>query len=64
MEGDRKLFNQYGVILVNPEKHSHVKVAEGQAFIDWLLSEEGQTTIAGYKIGDQQLFYPNAGQGS
>ena len=52
------------MILVNPEKHSHVKVAEGQAFIDWLLSEEGQDTIASYKIGDQQLFYPNAGQAS
>jgi tungstate transport system substrate-binding protein len=64
VEGDKKLFNQYGVILVNPEKHPHVKVAEGQAFIDWLLSDEGQDVIAGYKIGDQQLFYPNARQGS
>jgi tungstate transport system substrate-binding protein len=64
VEGDKKLFNQYGVILVNPEKHSHVKVAEGQAFIDWLISEEGQDAIADYKIAGQQLFYPNAGQGS
>ncbi len=64
VEGDKKLFNQYGVILVNPQKHPHVKVAEGQAFIDWLLSDEGQDVIAGYKIGGQQLFYPNARQGS
>ncbi len=64
VEGDKKLFNQYGVILVNPQKHPHVKVAEGQAFIDWLLSDDGQEVIAGYKIGDQQLFYPNARQGS
>ena len=60
VEGDPKLFNQYGVILVNPEKHPHVKVEEGQAFIDWLVSPEGQKAIADYKIGGQQLFFPNA----
>jgi tungstate transport system substrate-binding protein len=60
VEGDPKLFNQYGVILVNPEKHAHVKAEEGQAFIDWLISEEGQQAIADYKIGGQQLFFPNA----
>jgi tungstate transport system substrate-binding protein len=60
VEGDPKLFNQYGVILVNPEKHPHVKAAEGQAFIDWLVSPEGQEAIAAYKIGGQQLFFPNA----
>jgi len=60
VEGDPILFNQYGVILVNPKKHPHVKVAEGQAFIDWLLSAAGQQAIATYKIDGQQLFYPNA----
>lgn len=60
VQGDKKLFNQYGVILVNPEKHSHVKKAEGQAFIDWLVSPEGQKAIADYKINGQQLFFPNA----
>ena len=60
VEGDARLFNQYGVILVNPDKHAHVKKSEGQAFIDWLVSTEGQTAIAGYKIGGQQLFFPNA----
>ena len=60
VEGDPDLFNQYGVILVNPEKHPHVKQAEGQAFIDWLISGEGQRAIAGFKVHDQQLFYPNA----
>lgn len=59
--GDNKLFNQYGVILVNPAKHPHVKQVLGQAFIDWLLSPEGQKTIADYKIDGQQLFFPNAG---
>jgi tungstate transport system substrate-binding protein len=58
--GDRRLFNQYGVMLVNPAKHANVKVAEGQAFVDWLISAEGQRTIAGYKIGGEQLFFPNA----
>ena len=60
VEGDDKLFNQYGVILVNPTRHPNVKVKEGQAFIDWLVSSEGQATIASYKIDGQQLFFPNA----
>lgn len=60
VEGDKRLFNQYGVILVNPAKHPNVKRAEGQAFIDWLVSPEGQKAIARYKIGGEQLFYPNA----
>jgi tungstate transport system substrate-binding protein len=60
VEGDPNLFNQYGVILVNPEKHAKVKVAEGQAFIDWILSDEGQSAIASYKLDGQQLFFPNA----
>ena len=62
VEGDPILFNQYGVILVSPKKHPHVKVAEGQAFVDWLLSAKGQQAIADYKIDGQQLFYPNAGR--
>ena len=61
VQGDRRLFNQYGVMLVNPEKHPHVKKALGQQFIDWLVSPEGQKAIADYKINDQQLFFPNAG---
>ena len=60
VEGDPKLFNQYGVILVNPAKHANVKAKEGQAFIDWLTGSEGQAAIASYKIGDEQLFFPNA----
>jgi tungstate transport system substrate-binding protein len=60
VEGDNKLFNQYGVILVNPQKHAHVKQGAGQAFIDWLISPEGQKAIADYKIEGQQLFFPNA----
>ncbi len=60
VEGDKRMFNQYGVMLVNPEKHPTVKKAEGQAFIDWLVSSEGQNAIAGYKINGAQLFYPNA----
>jgi tungstate transport system substrate-binding protein len=60
VEGDPNLFNQYGVILVNPEKHPKVKVAEGQAFIEWILSDEGQSAIASYKLDGQQLFFPNA----
>jgi tungstate transport system substrate-binding protein len=59
-EGDPALFNQYGVILVNPEKHPTVKAEQGQAFIDWLVSEEGQAAIASYEIDGQQLFFPNA----
>lgn len=62
VEGDEALFNQYGVILVNPEKHAHVKAEEGQAFIDWILSAEGQQAIAAYKLDGQQLFFPNAGK--
>jgi len=60
VEGDDQLFNQYGVILVNPKKHPNVKAKLGQAFIDWLLSPEGQTVIASYKMDGQQLFFPNA----
>lgn len=60
VEGDKRLFNQYGLILVNPEKYPSVKKELGQAFIDWLVSAEGQAAIAGYKIGGQQLFFPNA----
>ena len=60
VEGDRRLFNQYGVMLVNPEKFPSVKKEFGQAFIDWLVSTEGQAAIAGYKIEGQQLFFPNA----
>ncbi len=62
VEGDRRLFNQYGVILVNEERHPHVKSRLGQAFIDWLISGEGQKAIADYRIGGEQLFFPNAGQ--
>jgi len=61
VEGDRRLMNQYGVMLVDPEKHPNVKRADGQAFIDWVLSAEGQAAIAAYKIGGEQLFFPNAG---
>lgn len=60
VEGDPKLFNQYGVILVNPEKHPSVKAEMGQAFIDWLIGPEGQAAIAEFKVDGQQLFYPNA----
>jgi tungstate transport system substrate-binding protein len=61
VQGDKRLFNQYGVMLVNPAKHPNVKVQWGQAFIEWLLSREGQQTIGDYKINGQQLFFPNAG---
>jgi tungstate transport system substrate-binding protein len=61
VEGDRRLFNQYGVMLVNPQKHPAVKLDLGQQFIDWLVSPEGQKAIAGYRINGEQLFYPNAG---
>jgi len=60
VEGDQRLFNQYGVILVNPAKHAHIKKELGQSFIDWVVSAEGQQTIADYKIGGQPLFFPNA----
>jgi len=60
VEGDKRMFNQYGVMLVNPAKHPNVKKELGQQFIDWLVSPEGQKVIANYKINGQQLFYPNA----
>ena len=62
VEGDKRLFNQYGVMLVNPARHSHVKKELGQSFIDWLVSADGQKSIANYKIGGDQLFFPNAGR--
>jgi tungstate transport system substrate-binding protein len=60
VQGDPKLFNQYGVMLVSSEKFPNVKKADGQAFINWLVSKEGQDTIASYKVGGEQLFFPNA----
>ena len=60
VEDDRRLLNQYGAIFVNPTKHPNVKKEFGQAFIDWLVSPEGQRAIADYKINGEQLFYPNA----
>ena len=60
VEGDKRLFNQYGVMLVDPAKHPSVKVVEGQKFVDWLVSAPGQSVIASYKIGGEQLFFPNA----
>jgi len=62
VEGDKKLFNQYGVMVVNPAKHAHVKSAAAQKFADWVTSKAGQDTIASYKINGQQLFFPNADQ--
>ncbi|WP_408906402.1 substrate-binding domain-containing protein [Roseomonas sp. AR75] len=62
VEGDPRLFNQYGVMLVNPQRHAHVKQADAQRFVDWLVSPAGQEAIAGYKINGQQLFFPNARQ--
>ncbi len=62
VEGDSRLFNQYGVIAVNPAKHPHVKADIAQKFIDWVVSPTGQAVIAGYKIGGEQLFFPNAGK--
>jgi len=62
VEGDERLFNQYGVILVNPARHPHVKAREGQALIDWLTGADGQRAIASYRIGGTQAFFPNAGQ--
>ena len=62
VEGDARLFNQYGVMLVNPQRHPHVKVADGQRFIDWILSPAGQRAIASYQINGEQLFFPNATQ--
>ena len=60
VEGDRRLFNQYGVILVNPARHPHIKKEMGQAFVDWLVSPDGRKAIADYRIGGEQLFFPNA----
>ena len=59
-EGDTRLFNQYGVMLVNPARHTHVKAADGQVFVDWLISTAGQRAIASFRIGGEQLFFPNA----
>jgi tungstate transport system substrate-binding protein len=64
VEGDEKMFNQYGIILVNKEKHPTVKADLGQQFVDWVISDEGQQVIADYKIDGQQLFFPNAKAGS
>jgi tungstate transport system substrate-binding protein len=60
VEGDQRLFNQYGVMAVNPARHPHVKSAEAERFIAWLIGAPGQTAIAGYRIGGEQLFFPNA----
>ena len=60
VEGDQRLFNQYGVMLVNPAKHPHVKKDLGQQFVDWVVSPKGQAAIASYRIGGEQLFFPNA----
>ncbi len=60
VEGDKRLFNQYGVMVVNPARHAHVKAKEAQAFVDWVISPAGQRVIAAYKIEGQQLFFPNA----
>ena len=62
VEGDARLFNQYGVMVVNPAKHAHVKQADAQKFVDWITSAAGQGVIADYKIGGEQLFFPNAGK--
>lgn len=62
VEGDKRLYNQYGVMLVNPTRHPHVKREAGQAFVDWLVSPTGQRTIAEFRIGGEQLFFPNAGR--
>ena len=61
VEGDKRLYNQYGVMLVNPARHANVKKEMGQAFVDWLISAEGQRAIADYKVNGEQLFFPNAG---
>lgn len=60
VEGDKRLFNQYGVMLVNAAKHAHVKTADGQKFVDWVVSPAGQSAIASYKVSGEQLFFPNA----
>jgi tungstate transport system substrate-binding protein len=61
VEGDKRLFNQYGVMLVNPDRHKHVKKGPGQKFVDWVVSPRGQKVIADYRIGGEPLFFPNAG---
>jgi tungstate transport system substrate-binding protein len=60
VEGDTRLFNQYGVMVVNPAKHPNVKAAQAQKFVDWVTSPAGQSAIASYRIGGEQLFFPNA----
>jgi len=60
VEGDKRLFNQYGVMVVNPAKYPQVKLKDAQKFVDWVISPTGQSTIADYKINGQQLFFPNA----
>jgi tungstate transport system substrate-binding protein len=62
VEGDTRLFNQYGVMVVSPIKHPHVKAAAARKFVDWVRSAAGQESIAAYKIGGEQLFFPNAGK--
>ena len=62
VEGDAKLFNQYGVMVVSPAKHAHVKQADAQKFVDWIVSANGQAAIAAYKIGGESVFFPNAGK--
>lgn len=62
VEGDKRLFNQYGVMLVSAAKHPHVKTAEGQKFVDWVVGKDGQAAVASYKINGEQLFFPNAGK--
>jgi tungstate transport system substrate-binding protein len=62
VEGDPRMFNQYGIMLVSAAKHPHVKTADGQKFVDWVLSKLGQDAIASYKVGGEQLFFPNAGR--
>jgi tungstate transport system substrate-binding protein len=62
VEGDNRLFNQYGVMVVNPAKHPHVKADLAQKFVDWVISPQGQASIAAYKVGGEQLFFPNAGK--
>ena len=61
VEGDPRLFNQYGIVLVNPDRHPNVKAGLGRLFVDWVLSEEGQAAIAAYRVDGQQVFFPNAG---
>jgi tungstate transport system substrate-binding protein len=62
VEGDKRLFNQYGVMAVSAAKHPHVKADDAQKFVDWVISPAGQAAIAAYKVGGEQLFFPNAQQ--